>query len=81
MKRRFRLRKPLFFPLNYGDSEFRIVDFGLRIGNRCKEMAVMHANVAVGCGVRCVAIFAGFLYTRTQRNGQLALDARPEAEL
>ena len=41
----------------------------------------MHANVAAGCGVRSVAIFAGFLYARTQRNGQLALNALPEAEL
>jgi hypothetical protein len=80
-RRSLRIRKPSFSPLNYGDSEFRIVDFGLRIGNRCKEMAVMHANVAAGCGVRSVAILAGFLYTRTQRNGQVALDARPEAEL
>jgi hypothetical protein len=81
MKRQFRVRKPLFYPLNYGDSEFRIVDFGLGIGNHCKERAVIHANAAAGCGVRSVAIFAAFLHIRTQRNIQLVLDGRPEVEL
>ncbi len=26
MKRRFRLRKPLFFPLNYGDDDLEGID-------------------------------------------------------
>jgi hypothetical protein len=31
-KCRFALRKPPFYPLNYGDTRFRILDCGLRIG-------------------------------------------------
>jgi hypothetical protein len=32
IKSQFYLRKPPFYPLNYGDGLLRIVDFGLRIG-------------------------------------------------